>query len=61
LFFFCFIKVQDLTDELKKIQNMDGENDIENFAKKRVADEMEKETDKETSEDVTYKRQKRTA
>ncbi len=40
---------------------MDGENDIENFAKKRVADEMEKETDKETSEDVTYKRQKRTA
>ena len=55
------VKVQDLTDELKKIQNMDSINDIEIFAKKRVADEMEKETDKETSEDATYKRQKRTA
>ena len=38
---------------------MDGEDETEKFAKKRAADEMEK--DKETSEDATYKRQKRTA
>ena len=53
------IKVQDLTNELKKIQNMDTVEQTENFAKKRFLYEKEKEM--ETTEGITYKRPKLTA
>ena len=46
------IKAQDLTDELKKLQNKDTAEETENFAKKR----LEYEKNMETADVITYKR-----